>query len=131
MPQHSLAGGEVDIGGDEAANLRVVISALEIVPSCFGWVLLCTRRGCPPPGHFFGRLFSEKEMDLLCTSKHRLWSLKQRLVRNIPETFKGLGLSKRTAFCPQKAMLADILIKTLNSLAVSKHLMLLALRRLK
>ena len=40
------------------------------------------------------------------TSKHRVWSPKHRLVRNIPETFKGLGLSQQTAFCPQKAMLA-------------------------
>ena len=39
------------------------------------------------------------------TSKHRVWSPKRRLVRNIPETFKGLGLSQQTAFCPQKAML--------------------------
>ena len=45
-------------------------------------------------------------MKLLCTSKHRVWSPKHRLVRNIPETFKGLGLSQQTAFCPQKAMLA-------------------------
>ena len=41
------------------------------------------------------------------------------LVRNIPETFKGLGLSQPTAFCPHKAMLAGIkmllgIIKTLN-----------------
>ena len=35
MPQHPLAGGEVDIGGDEAANFGVVITALEIVPACF------------------------------------------------------------------------------------------------
>ena len=41
------------------------------------------------------------------TSKHRVWSPKHRLVRNIPETFKGLGLSQRPAFCPQKAMLAE------------------------
>ena len=40
------------------------------------------------------------------TSKHRVWSPKRRLVRNIPETFKGLGLSQYTAFCPHKAMLA-------------------------
>ena len=29
------------------------------------------------------------------TSKHRVWSPKRRLVRNIPETFKGLGLSQQ------------------------------------
>ena len=43
------------------------------------------------------------------TNKHRVWSPKHRLVRNIPETFKGLGLSQQTAFCPQKAMLAGIM----------------------
>ena len=47
-------------------------------------------------------------MKLLCTSKHRVWSPKHRLVRNIPETFKGLGLSQQTAVCPQKAMLAGM-----------------------
>ena len=47
-------------------------------------------------------------MWLLCTSKHRVWSPKHRLVRTIPETFKRLGLSQQTAFCPQKAMLAGI-----------------------
>ncbi len=26
--------------------------------------------------------------------------------QDFPETFKGLGLSQQTAFCPQKAMLA-------------------------
>ena len=35
MSQNSLSGGEVDIGGDEAAEFGVVISALEIVPACF------------------------------------------------------------------------------------------------
>ena len=50
------------------------------------------------------------------TSKHRVWSPKHRLVRNIPETFKGLGLSQQTAFCPQKAMLAGMihLCKSVN-----------------
>ena len=43
---------------------------------------------------------------MINTSKHRVWSPKHRLVRNIPETFKGLGLSQQTAFCPKKAMLA-------------------------
>ena len=36
------------------------------------------------------------------------------LVRNIPETFKGLGLSQQTAFCPQKAMLAGMILLLLN-----------------
>ena len=35
MSQNSLSGGEVDIGGDEAAEFGVVISALEIVPARF------------------------------------------------------------------------------------------------
>ena len=35
MPQHPLTGGKVDVGGDEAANFGVVITALEIVPACF------------------------------------------------------------------------------------------------
>lgn len=52
---------------------------------------------------------TKKGMELLCTSKHRVWSPKRRLVRNIPETFKGLGLSQQTAFCPQKAMLAGMI----------------------
>ena len=34
MPQHSLIGGEVDIGGDEAAEFRVVVTTLEIVEPC-------------------------------------------------------------------------------------------------
>ena len=35
MSQHSLTGGKVDVGRDEAAEFGVVISALEIVPACF------------------------------------------------------------------------------------------------
>ena len=30
----------------------------------------------------------------------------RKVFRNIPETFKGLGLPQQIAFCPQKAMLA-------------------------
>ena len=44
---------------------------------------------------------------MLSPSKHRRW-ISTALVKNIPETFKGLGLSQQTAFCPQKAMLAGI-----------------------
>ena len=44
---------------------------------------------------------------MLCASKHRRWT-PTALVRTIPETFTGLGLSQQTAFCPQKAMLAGI-----------------------
>ena len=40
-------------------------------------------------------------------SKHRLCdTTKAKLIRNTPETFKDLGLSQQSAFCPQKAMLA-------------------------
>ena len=35
MPNNPLAGGKVDVGGDEAAEFGVVISALEIVPAGF------------------------------------------------------------------------------------------------
>ena len=35
MPQHSLTGGEVDVGGDEAAEFGVVISALEVIEPGF------------------------------------------------------------------------------------------------
>ena len=48
---------------------------------------------------------------MLCTCKHRLWT-PTALVRTIPETFKGLGLSQQTAFCPQKAMLASLFTDT-------------------
>ena len=44
---------------------------------------------------------------MLCTCKHRRCDT-SALVRTIPETFKGFGLSQLTAFCPQKAMLAGI-----------------------
>ncbi len=35
------------------------------------------------------------KIQMINTSKHRVWSPKRRLVRNIPETFKGLGLSQQ------------------------------------
>ena len=35
MSQHSLTGGEVDVGGDEAAEFGVVISALEVIEPGF------------------------------------------------------------------------------------------------
>lgn len=37
-----------------------------------------------------------------------VFATKAKLVRRIPETFKGLGLSQQTAFCPQKTMLSGI-----------------------
>ena len=35
MPQNSLTGGKVDVGGDETANFGVVVSALELVEPGF------------------------------------------------------------------------------------------------
>ena len=35
---------------------------------------------------------------MLCTGKHRLLSPKRRLVRNIPETFKGLDYPNKLPF---------------------------------
>ena len=35
MSQNSLTGGKVDVCGDEAAEFRVVVTTLEIVPACF------------------------------------------------------------------------------------------------
>ena len=52
-------------------------------------------------------MFTSEEWNLLCTSKHRRW-ITTAFVRKAPETFKELGLSQQTAFCPQKAMLAGI-----------------------
>ena len=44
MSQHPLTGGEVDVGGDEAANLGVVVSALQVIKPGFGWTYICTRQ---------------------------------------------------------------------------------------
>ncbi len=38
VSQHTLAGGEVDVCGDEAAELGVIVPALEVVPTRFGIV---------------------------------------------------------------------------------------------
>ncbi|MGN0808447.1 MAG: hypothetical protein ACI4NQ_00605 [Christensenellales bacterium] len=40
MTQNSLTGGEVDVRGDNATNLGVVVTAFEIVEPCLGLVLL-------------------------------------------------------------------------------------------
>ena len=44
---------------------------------------------------------------MLCTCKHRRCDT-TALVRTIPETFKGLGLSQQVACGSPKAMLAGI-----------------------
>ena len=51
----SLAGVRKLIRIDESADLRIVISGLQIIEPGLGWVLLCIRRGCPPPGRCFFR----------------------------------------------------------------------------
>ena len=35
MPQNSLTGGKVDVGGDETANFGVVVSALQVIEPGF------------------------------------------------------------------------------------------------
>ena len=56
----ALAGGNKGIRIQEAAPLGVIIAGLEVIESCLGWVLLCTRRGCPLRDCFFGMLLAEK-----------------------------------------------------------------------
>ena len=62
--------------------------------------------------------------DQLCTGKHRLCdTTKTKLVRSTPETFKGLGLSQQSAFCPQKALLAGIIhLNFCNNIFAEKHI---------
>ena len=79
--------------------------------------------GLSPSGTLFSvGYLPKKRMVLLCTSKHRVWSPKHRLVRNIPETFKGLGLSQQTAFCPQKGILAGMCHFKLGCFTINKVL---------
>ena len=47
FPQQALPRSGVAVRVDEPAQLWVVVSALEVVQSRFGWLLLCTRRGKP------------------------------------------------------------------------------------
>ena len=62
--------------------------------------------------------------DQLCTGKHRSPdTTKAKLVRSTPETFKGLGLSQQSAFCPQKALLAGIIhLNFCNNIFAEKHI---------
>ena len=56
-----------------------------------------------------------KMIDVPVTSKHRRCdTTKAKLVMSTPETVKGLGLSQQTAFCPQKAMLAGLILLLLK-----------------
>ena len=61
---------------------------------------------------------------MLCTSKHRRCdTTKAKLVRSTPKTFKGLGLSKQSALCPQKALLAGIVhLNFCNNIFAEKHI---------
>ena len=61
IARNALSGGNEAVRIDEPSPNRIVIPAVEVIQPCLGWVLLCTRRGCPPPGYFFGRLLAEKE----------------------------------------------------------------------
>ena len=51
---------------------------------------------------------------MLCTSKHRRCDT-TALIRTIPETFKGLGLSQQVAFGSTKAMFAGITLVPADS----------------
>ena len=53
MAEDTLTGGGVGVGVDESADGGVVITGLEVIEPGFGWALLRTRRGCPPPGRCF------------------------------------------------------------------------------
>ena len=64
--KHIVAGNALTsrnkaVGIDKPTPSRIIVSSVEVIQPRLGWVLLCTRRGCPPPGHFFGRLLAEKE----------------------------------------------------------------------
>ena len=63
--------------------------------------------GCPHPRDCaFSGGYLLKQM--LSTSKHRRPDT-TALVRNIPETFKKVGMFQQFAFSPQKAMLAGMM----------------------
>ena len=53
IAQQALTGRGEGIRIDKSTDLGIVVSALEVVVAGFGWALLRTRRGCPPPGRYF------------------------------------------------------------------------------
>lgn len=50
VTRQSRSGADIPIRIQEPPPLRVIVPALQIVQPGVGWVLLCTRRGRPPPG---------------------------------------------------------------------------------
>ena len=50
VSDQTLPSGSKSVRIDKSAPVGVIIAGLEIVKPGFGWVLLCTRRGRPPPG---------------------------------------------------------------------------------
>ena len=50
VAQQSRSGADIPIRIQEPSPLWVIVPALQIVHPGVGWVLLCTRRGRPPPG---------------------------------------------------------------------------------
>ena len=66
---------------DEPAGFRVVVATLEVIQPRLGWVLLCTRRGCPLRYIVFSVCTCRKRgTELLCTGKHRLLGTKGSLL---------------------------------------------------
>ena len=77
---------------NKSANLRVVVTGVEIIEPGFGWILLCTRMGCPHPGHFFGRLFAEKENVTAMYRQTSPFGDKRQVVEENPSSLKVSGI---------------------------------------
>ena len=89
MPQHPLTGGEVDIGGDEAANLGVVVSALQVIEPGFLVIYIA-----PIAEGLFRAEF------LLSTSKHRRCDT-TALVRSILKPLRDWDYPNNLPFAPK------------------------------
>ena len=64
MTDYALTGRSIRIRIDEPTDFGIIVSGIEPIESGFGWVLLRTRRGCPPPERcFFGGYLPKKGMD--------------------------------------------------------------------
>lgn len=77
-----------------------------LVFSSSQWI--CQRfRRCLRIGIYSNTHLSYSPKKMIYSSKHPLCdTTKEKLVRITPDTFEGLGLSQRSAFCPPKALLA-------------------------